>query len=105
MAAIDVYDFGLLLKELRESKHLSQEEVANKIDVTRSSISAYELNHKAPSKDTLKSLAYLFNVSSDYLLGIDDRKAIYLDDYTQEQQDIIIEFLDKLKPQLKKAGN
>ena len=44
-----VYDFGLRLKELREAKHLTQSDVANRLDVTRATISGYECNTITPS--------------------------------------------------------
>lgn len=100
---MEVYDFGLRLKELRVSRNLSQEEVAKRLNLTRSTISAYESNVKSPPKDTIRSFAYLYNVSADYLLGIENRKALYLDGFTEEQQSIIEDFLDKMRPQLKKA--
>ena len=41
---MEIYDFGLRLKELREKKRLSQNEVASRLEISRSQISAYERN-------------------------------------------------------------
>ena len=72
-------DFGKILKELRKSAGLSQQTLAEKLGVTKSLISYYELQERSPSPEMLIKLTKLFHVSADYLLGIDndiDRKSV-----------------------------
>lgn len=63
------------LKELREKVGLSQEALADKLDIPRSSISHYERTdlpeevQRTPRRDRLKRLADFFDVKIDYLLG------------------------------------
>jgi len=59
------------LKELRKEKEVSQAEVANAIGVSVSAYSNYEQGLREPSYDILKRLCKFFDVSADYLLGID----------------------------------
>lgn len=96
-----VYDFGLTLKELRKKKKLSQEQVAKRLNLTKSSISGYENNIITPSIDTIRELAILFNTTSDYLLGLDKKEVIVIDELTPRQKDIIetliMEFKSKNK--------
>lgn len=92
-----VYDFGLRLKELREAKHLSQTDVAKRLDVTRSTISGYECNTITPSVEQLARLAVLYHTSLDYIMGLDNRRALYLDDLTETQQQTILDVVDRLK--------
>lgn len=47
-----VYDFGMTLKKLRNKKRLSQEQVAKRLNLTKSSISGYENNVITPNIDT-----------------------------------------------------
>ncbi|MES5892931.1 helix-turn-helix domain-containing protein [Bacillus cereus group sp. RP43] len=62
--------FSSKLKELRESKGLSQEELAAKLNIPRSSITHYENhNDRLPRKSRLIEIADFFNVSIDYLLS------------------------------------
>lgn len=61
--------FYKILKDLREEKNLTQNELAKLICVSRSSINAYENNTNDPSLDVLVKIADFFNVSLDYLLG------------------------------------
>ena len=60
--------FGNVLKNLRMSKGLSQEELSNKFGVSTSTIGMYETNKREPNFDLLKEFAKFFNVSTDYLL-------------------------------------
>lgn len=57
------------LKELRESKGLSQLEIANKINKSYQAYSHYETGKRQPDYETLKKLATLFDVSIDFLIG------------------------------------
>lgn len=61
--------FNEKLKSLRKEKGLSQEEVAEKLAVSRQTISKYELGDATPDLKKLSEIAKLFNVSYDYLLG------------------------------------
>ena len=56
------------IKELRKKYQFSQEDLAEKFDVDRVTISRWENGINDPSNDALKALASLFNVSVDYLL-------------------------------------
>lgn len=59
---------GDILKELREDKGLTQEDLAAILKISRTSISMYESNTNEPSLTTLVAIADFFNVSTDYLL-------------------------------------
>ena len=61
---------GSRLKKLRNSKHLRQEQVANLIGVNKSAISYYENDTRQPTYASLIRLASIYNVTTDYLLGI-----------------------------------
>lgn len=59
--------------ELRKSKKITQEVLAGKIGVSRSALSQYELGSRQPDYEIVKRMAKYFEVSTDYLLGKDDR--------------------------------
>lgn len=84
-----IYDLGLILKELRKKKNLSQEQVAKRLNLTKASISGYENNIITPGIDTIRELAMLYNITSDYLLGLDKKDTIVIDGLTPRQKDII----------------
>ncbi len=57
------------IKELRELYKLNQEDLANKLNVSKGLISLYEQEKRKPSLEILIKLSEIFNVSIDYLLG------------------------------------
>ena len=58
-----------ILKNLREKNHLTQEEMAERLCVTRQAVSRWETGETQPNTDTLKLLSKEFNVSINTLLG------------------------------------
>ena len=62
-------DFGELLKKLRESAKLTQEQLGDRLHMSKSMIYYYEHSRRYPSADVLVQLAEVFHVSVDYLLG------------------------------------
>ncbi|CAI6081166.1 helix-turn-helix domain-containing protein [Cohnella sp. JJ-181] len=75
---------GDRLRQLRLERHLSQEEVARQVGITRSAYSHYEINNRHPVYDTLIKLAQYFNVSLDYIIGGGGTKRIEHPPETQE---------------------
>ena len=64
--------FGNNLKKIRQDCNLTQEELARKIDTSRSNIANYENNKNMPSIDVLSKLSKVLDCSIDYLLGKSD---------------------------------
>lgn len=62
----------LRLEELRKQLGLSQNELAEKLNMTQQRISAYEKGKREPDINTITQLADFFGVSTDYLLGKSD---------------------------------
>lgn len=60
--------FGNVLKNLRESIGMNQEELSEKFGISKSTIGMYETNKREPNFELLKEFANFFNVSTDYLL-------------------------------------
>lgn len=77
--------FGEMLKKMRKSRNLNQVQLAEKLHVTKQSISNWENNNILPSIDMLIKISNYFNVSTDYLLEQDNRLYIEVSDLTLEQ--------------------
>lgn len=60
------------LIELREQNNLTQQDLADKLHITRQSLSLYERAERTINIDLLLEISRFFNVSSDYLLGISE---------------------------------
>ena len=69
-------DFGSKLRDLRIRAGLTQQQLGQRIGVTKSVISFYELRERSPSPDVLIKLTGVFHVSADYLLGIDETSSL-----------------------------
>ena len=92
-----VFDFGYRLKNLRQQHHLTQTQVANRLNLSKTSISGYENNVKTPSQDVLIKLAGLYRVSTDYLLGLDDEEMISVKGLTRQQRRLVEELVRMLQ--------
>ena len=64
--------FGNRLKELRKEKGLGQISLANKLGVSKSIISLWEIGSCEPTLSKLKEIAKFFGVTIDYLAGLED---------------------------------
>lgn len=64
--------FGKRLKLLRKKYRLTQKDLADKLGISPSSIGMFEQGRRQPDPEMLKKLSSLFNVTSDYMLGISD---------------------------------
>lgn len=84
------------LKRLRQSMHLSQEQVARLLGVDRSTISSYESNVRQPPLDTLSRIADVFGVSTDYLLGRTGDLSFGLFDLSGEDKALLYQMASKL---------
>lgn len=77
----DMMNIGEKIKQLRVSNELTQEELANKLYVTRAAISKWETNNGVPNIESIKDISKLFQVSINELLSED-----VLTDYTTWHQ-------------------
>ena len=62
------------IKDLRIENNYTQRELAAKIGLTPKMISFYEKGERVPPLDIIVKLVQIFNVSSDYLLGLSDKR-------------------------------
>ncbi len=77
-------DFGNTLKKLRLQEGLTQQQLANRLGVTKSVVSYYELQERYPSPEVLTKLASIFHVTTDYLLGLEQSETVDLSGLDEE---------------------
>lgn len=90
-------DFGTKLKELRAESGLTQKQLADQLGVSKSVVSFYERQERVPSPDVLHKLAYVFRVSSDYLLDLDKVKRLDLSGLTDDDIQLVSMLADALR--------
>lgn len=100
---------GERIAKLRERRGLSQAQLAKELKVGTSTLGMWETGKRGLKDDTLKMIAEYFNVSSDYLLGIDSKSvapsnfkaetvAAHIDDdVSDEQMEDILNYIDFIK--------
>ncbi len=86
--------FADKLKKLRTENKMTQQDVADRLNVARSTIAGYETKNRQPSHEKLTTLANLFRVTVDYLL---DDEVINLDSsqcviYEDEEKKLIAKY-------------
>ncbi len=95
--------FAVNLKNLRIEKGLNQTELAEKLFINKSMISSYEKGTRMPSLDVLMQLTFIFNVSIDYMLGVqrnnieDKQKSIDISGLNDNQIKIIENLIDEFR--------
>lgn len=92
-----MFDFGMRLQQLRMSRNLSQAALGKKLNRSKSVICAYENNLRIPPLEVLTDIAVIFNVSLDYLVGIDKNEMVSIDGLTGDQKDIIHAMIHEFK--------
>ncbi|MDO5327162.1 MAG: helix-turn-helix transcriptional regulator [Clostridia bacterium] len=85
------------IKTLRESKGITQSDLAKKLGITRSSVNAWEMGISVPSTQYIVELAIIFGVSTDYLLNVDDSATIKVDGLTEEDTFIVYNLIHYLQ--------
>lgn len=79
---------GMRIKQAREKKGLTQDDLADKLKLTRTSVSNYESGRALPPSDVLRALACILDVSTDYLLGIGEENKFEDEDENYAHEDI-----------------
>lgn len=85
---------GGRLRSLREKHNLGQKEIADILNISDSGYSCYENNLRIPTTKNLIKLAKYYNVSTDYILGI-EQKCLNAKDISNRVNDLerqILEF-------------
>ncbi|MDR0862250.1 MAG: helix-turn-helix domain-containing protein [Oscillospiraceae bacterium] len=88
---------GEKIKTLRKDKHLTQQEVAQRIGVSKAMISSYELESRMPNYAILVKLASLFGVTTDFLLGMRNAHMISIDGLSEDDVSVVMSLIEHLK--------
>lgn len=88
---------GDKLKSLRLEKKLTQKQVADRIGLAISAVSSYESGSRYPSYEVLVQLARIFHVTTDYLLGMTDKRNIDVTGLDDGEIELISQLVDTLR--------
>ncbi len=96
----ETYDFGMILQKLRKERGWTQKQLAKMINKESSIISRYEKNLQSPTFDTVRSLAAIFNVSLDYLWGMEKFSYVSVFGMNNDRKELV----RRLVEQFRKTG-
>ena len=85
------------VKKLREQKGLSQAELARLLGITRSSVNAWEMGISVSLTQYIVDLAGVFDISTDYLLGVDSSSTISVAGLTDSDILLVHNIIEHLK--------
>ena len=81
------------IKQLREQMGYTQAELARKLKLTRSSIIGWDMGLSVPSTPMVVELAKIFNVSTDYLLGLDDGASLRVEGLSKKEVAVLVDLV------------
>lgn len=93
--------FSEMLRELRKSNNLTQQEFGAKVGLSKAVVSKYETGMGYPSFDVLIRIAKYYGVTTDYLLGIESNRTIDVSRLNSSQ----LEAIRQIVAEFKKANN
>ena len=85
------------IKLLRESRGLTQTELAKRLGITRSGVNAWEMGITIPSTQYIIKLSLLFKVSTDYLLDMPKTPTVSVEGLTDREISSIVEIIECYK--------
>ena len=85
------------IKKLRKKNKLSQKRLAALLGVSRSSVNGWELGFNMPSTQYIIKMARLWQVSTDYLLGIEESQTLSLSGLNQSERKLVYSLLKEIE--------
>ncbi|MBQ8287772.1 MAG: helix-turn-helix transcriptional regulator [Clostridia bacterium] len=82
------------IRLLREKSGLTQADLAKQLGITRSGVNAWEMGISVPSTQYIVELAQFFNVSADYLLGLEHTATVSVEGLSDREIAAVIEIIE-----------
>lgn len=84
-----IYGLYEKIKNLRVHSGMSQVQLAERLGITKSAVNAWEMGTNSPSLSYIIRLAQVFGVSTDYLLGVNERLTVDISDLDELQKQAV----------------
>ena len=97
-------NLGERLFELRKTKNLTQDEVAEKLNVTRQTVSKWETNQSTPDFDKILPLCELYEISTEELLKGEKQEKTEENNYNNEEKENKNNYENMTKNQIKQKS-
>lgn len=90
-------EFGIRLRALRKERNMTQRVLADRLGLATSAVCSYEAGARFPSYEILIKIARIFRVSTDYLLGVEEKRGIDVTDLSEEDIEILVSLSNLLR--------
>lgn len=90
------------VKILRETSGYTQADLAKKLNITRSSVNAWEMGISTPSTQYLVEMSLLFHVSTDYLLGLGNNCMLDIGGLSEEEAKLVFTVVNHFREEKEK---
>lgn len=91
---------GEKIKQLRNNYKLTQEQLAEKLSVNRATLASWEIDRAIPDLETIKNITIFFNISTDYLLGINNKMLEQINSGIDEHEKL----LERMTPEQRRES-
>ena len=85
------------IKQFRIKNNMTQSQLAKRLGITRSSVNAWEMGISVPTTQYLVELSLIFQVSTDYLLGLDKKATLDISGLTPKDMDVLYPLVQHLR--------
>lgn len=85
------------IKELRNRSNMSQVKLSKALNVSRSTVNAWEMGISVPTIKYVIEMSKIFNTTTDYILEINNENLLNLSDLSKKQIKAILDIIDCLK--------
>ena len=82
-----IYGLSDRIRELRTQRNLTQLQVAERLGITKNAVNSWEKSASSPTLKNVAELAGIFGVSTDYLLGVNQRLTVDITDFDDLQRE------------------
>ncbi len=92
-----IYNLCQRITELRTSLGITQSDLAKRLDVTRSSVNAWELGYATPQLKHIVEMSKIFNTTLDGMFNPPDRVTVDITDLSEKEQRSVFDIVDCIK--------
>ena len=91
----DYKDIGMRIRKLRQDNNMTQDQLAVRTGISRSTLYRYESSQNLPDSDIIIRLAMVLHTTTDYLLGLDDEPKIKFYHLKPGQAAVMYNFIEQ----------
>ena len=89
----ELFSIADKIKVLREHLGMTQSDLAKTLGLTRSGVNGWEMGLSVPSTPLLVELSKTFNVSTDYLLGLEQGAILKIDNLSNKEVAVLVDLI------------